>query len=166
MKYLKTFKETFFGNVFLIKTSKQTGPKNQSSAWRKGSRTCKPTEAKSTWRQEKQWNSLWWKLGTCGSSPLPPGSIQKMLKLQWHGCTGMIVSQPGVSPQHTQPANVEVDLHHRPTTQRLRPKVPVATPVVSWCFYCRWFLFDLYPLQISPRLLPFFNGLYKQQSDG
>ena len=105
MRYKDEVPQNLQGNLFWrrlrIKTSKQTGPKSQSSAWRKGSRTCKPTEAKSTWRQEKQWNSLWWKLWTCGSSPLPPGSIQKMLKLQWHGCTGVIVSQPGVSPQHT-----------------------------------------------------------------
>lgn len=55
MKYLKTCKETFFGDVFESKPQNKLGPKSQSSAWRKGSRTCKPTEAKSTWRQEKQW---------------------------------------------------------------------------------------------------------------
>lgn len=91
--------ETFFGDVFLIKTSKQTGPKSQSSAWRKGSRTCKPTEAKSTWRKEKTVKLFVVKARNFWIVTLfPPGSIQKMLKLQWHGRTGMIVSQPGGIP--------------------------------------------------------------------
>lgn len=145
-----------FWRRFRIKTSKQTGPKNQSSAWRKGSRTCKPTEAKSTWRQEKTVKLFVVKARNLWIVTLTPRFHTKDAEitvtwLYWHDC----IAARGIPT---------CKCWGRSSSSANNVKTSAKSPCSNSCrelmFYCRWFLFDLYPLEISPRLFRL-NELYK-----